>query len=628
MVVSSPAASRQEISLNGSWQFQRNGAAPESWKEVAVPSSFESHEGIEFNGVGWYRKTIPPFALAKGQRVLLHFEAAATEATVWWNGHRLGSHLGAWTPFRFDVTDLVRAAAPNRPHELRVRLDEKVGHNTQGFLPIIAPHFGGLWQGVQLVLVPDTYVDDLRLQAYGDWANKRLKLALALAGNTSVEIRELRVRYRLRGQADYQELTAPLQRDQDDAHLLRAEIPVRDPQRWSPANPLLYELQLALPGTNGDAVSTRAAFRTIDVQGDQFRLNGNALGIRGVLNWGYSPPLTAPNPGEETWRQELEFARSYGFNLMKFCLWIPPQRYLELADELGVLTWMEYPTWHPQLTEKFRGPLQREFQEFFYYDRNHPSVILRSLTCETGPGAELPVIQRLYDLAHAMIPGAVVEDDSSWIGWNRVNDFYDDHPYGNNHTWVPTLHRLNDYVRSHGVKPLVLGEAIAADTWVDRAPLLQRLGDDRPFWAPGPLDEQARWLERMRSVTGPEGLDRLGPDSLRYALLMRKYQIETYRREVPHGGYVVSVIRDIPNASMGLIDYNDQPKWPATDWSWQRETICLLKTPNDCRSFLGGGRLQAELWLSHFGNDDLRDAELTVELVESEHTDKSLSTIE
>jgi hypothetical protein len=33
-----------------------------------------------------------------------------------------------------------------------------------------------------------------------------------------------------------------------------------------------------------------------------------------------------------------------------------------------------------------------------------------------------------------MIPGALVEDDSSWIGWNRMHDFYDDHPYGNNHT--------------------------------------------------------------------------------------------------------------------------------------------------------------------------------------------------
>ena len=41
-------------------------------------------------------------------------------------------------------------------------------------------------------------------------------------------------------------------------------------------------------------------------------------------------------------------------------------------------------------------------------------------------------------------------------------------------------------------------------------------------------------------------LESLERDSLHYGMLMRKYQIETYRREVPSGGYVVSVIRDGP----------------------------------------------------------------------------------
>ena len=43
---------------------------------------------------------------------------------------------------------------------------------------------------------------------------------------------------------------------------------------------------------------------------------------------------------------------------------------------------------------------------------------------------------------------------------------------------------------------------------------------------------------------------KLEKDSLRYAWLMRKYQIEAYRREVPNGGYVISVMRDFPLASM------------------------------------------------------------------------------
>ena len=70
--------------------------------------------------------------------------------------------------------------------------------------------------------------------------------------------------------------------------------------------------------------------------------------------------------------------------------------------------------------------------------------------------------------------------------------------------------------------------------------------------APAVLDDMAAWTNRMRALAGPGGLDQLRPDSLRYGMLMRKYQIEAYRREVPYGGYVITVLRDIPNCSMGF----------------------------------------------------------------------------
>lgn len=603
--------SRQVTSLNGEWLFQRNGAKAGEWKTVTIPSSFEQHEGIEFDGVGWYRKRIEPFAVPSGRRVLLHFQAAATEATVWWNGEKLGTHVGAWTPFRFDVTEQIRKTPAGQPHEILIRLDEKVGHNTQGFLPIVAPHFGGLWQAVTLLTVPAMYVDDLRVLASGDLAASQVRLELPLAGDVPEDIPTVTVRSRLRGERDWVVLASSVSRSGDT---LVCRAPVPDVHPWSPADPCLYDIEIALPGSDGDVVRTRVGFRHVEAFGQQFRLNGRPLQIRGVLNWGYSAPLTAPNPGEATWRDELEFARARGFNLMKFCLWVPPRRYLELADEMGMLTWIEYPTWHPTLTLEFLEPLRREFGEFFDYDRNHPSVMLRSLTCETGSSADLKVIRSLHDQAKAAIPGAIVEDDSSWIGWHRVHDFYDDHPYGNNHTWVGTLQGFNQYILAHGLKPLVLGEAICADTWIDREAIAQRVGDERPWWAPVLLDDVPRWQDRMRAIAGPGGIERLREDSLTYGLLMRKFQAETYRREVPYGGYVISVIRDIPKASMGLIDYLGRPKWSEADWVWQRDTLCLLKTESDRRSFSGDERLQGEILLSHFGQQAIEGGTLDVTL--------------
>jgi hypothetical protein len=601
---------RRQISLDGDWLFQRDGAPADQWKTVTVPSTFQSHEGTDWHGIGWNRRELPSFPLPSGKRVLLHFQAAATEAEVWCDGQRLGTHLGGWTPFRFDITDLLKKQS-GAPHEIRVRLDEKVGHNTQGFLPIIEPHFGGLWQGVSLLIVPETYLDDLQLMASGDAKTRELRIEVPLVGKPVPKLATLNLRCRLKGEAVWQDLSPRTQRSNDT---LQARVAMPQARLWSPAEPSLYEVEVSLPGRNGDTVRAVTGFRSLEAYGQEFRLNGKPLSIRGVLNWGYSPPLLAPNPGEAAWRAELELARSRGFNLMKFCLWIPPQRYFELADEMGMLTWVEYPTWHSSFTAQYLQPLRHEFTEFFRYDRNHPSVILRSLTCETGPSAELKVIQNLYDTAHQMIPGALVEDDSSWIGWNRVHDFYDDHPYGNNHTWVDTLTGFNEYILGHGLKPMVLGESISADNWVDRDAILARLGAERPWYAPVVLDDMATWTERMRALAGPGGLDQLRPDSLRYGMLMRKYQIETYRREIPYGGYVITVLRDIPNCSMGFFDCLGRPTWTLADWAWHNETTCLLKTDRDRRSFSSAERIRGQILLSHFGLQALEEGVLEVTL--------------
>jgi hypothetical protein len=39
--------------LNAGWEFRRDNR--DTWKSVAIPSTFESHEGVRFDGIGHYR---------------------------------------------------------------------------------------------------------------------------------------------------------------------------------------------------------------------------------------------------------------------------------------------------------------------------------------------------------------------------------------------------------------------------------------------------------------------------------------------------------------------------------------------------------------------------------------------
>ncbi|MFG0319794.1 MAG: sugar-binding domain-containing protein, partial [Planctomycetota bacterium JB042] len=578
-----PTSERPTHVLPGPWTIATD--ADEAPRPVAVPDAFETALGTDFDGAATYSTsfTVPPAFEAK--RTWLEFEAVATEATVTLNDVELGRHLGGWTTFRFDVTDHLRAEGTN---DLSVRVDEKVGHDTQGFLPIVQPHFGGIWRPVRLLGLPAVHLDDLNLLAVGD-------------PDTSVVLIEAPVTGDDAGCAVDFEVTIGDETFRAPIPPGRTRLPVRGFERWDVDRPHRYPARFTLRrgGTTVDRIDVSVAFRSVRTEGRTLLLNGRPLNVRGVLDWGYRPPSLRPDPDDAQVRREIAAARARGFNLVKFCLWVPPRHVLQQFDEAGMLTWMEYPTWHPRFDAERHPQLAREFGRFFAHDRNHPSVILRSLTCETGPSASLEVVKDLYDRCKAAIPGAIVEDDSSWIAWNRVHDFYDDHPYGNNDTWPATLDRLNAHIDAREAKPLLLGEAIAADTW----PALDRF-DGSTWWAPIHLDAQREWIETVGARFGREVPDRLGEWSRRFALAQRKDQIETFRAVVPDGGYVVSVARDFTLAEMGLQDARGRWKWGPKDWSWHGDTMPVLGrgTP---RSFAGGTTADLPIVVAHHGEADL-----------------------
>jgi hypothetical protein len=210
----------------------------------------------------------------------------------------------------------------------------------------------------------------------------------------------------------------------------------------------------------------------------------------------------------------------------------------------------------------------------------------------------------------------LIEDDSSWIQWNRICDFYDDHPYGNNHDWLARLEQLDNHLQGRDPKPLLLGEAIAADTWAQPTPW--------PDWPsapplPGPssaatpdspsphhlrsIAAQSDYLDWIDRSCGPLARQRLPRDAADQAMQMRRFQIELYRRRMPGQGYVVSVLRDFPFANMGLLDAEGNSKWDPNQWSWHGDAMGLLETPGDRRAIIAGQPAQVRLRHTTLGSN-------------------------
>ena len=377
-----------------------------------------------------------------GVRAWVRVGAAATHATVRLNGRFVGTHLGAWTPFEFEVTDFLRD-----DNELEVRCADRL-HTTNGFLPSL----GVRWTGAR-----------------------------------DIEIR-----------------TEP--------------TPVRPP---APQRSSTRGTQLL--------VDTRP-FRVRGILHWGYYGNGGAAGFRerpsgcdaqtgGVAVSDAQEPDTFPFPTEAQMRREIADMKALGFNLIKFCLWIPPERYYQLCQDMGILVWQEYPVWDAPLNDR---AIVTEFEEFFRHDAPYSCVILRTLTCENDHVAP-EIARELVELCHAMIPGSLVLDNSGWLCAERYGDFHDEHVYLNN-IQMPYYARR---VRGRLTKPLLIGEGLHAYTPAE-----------------GPHD---------------------------VGLASRRQQIRTLARDLPDAGYVLTVMRDPPPSPTGLYDAAGRLKYTAEQWAWHRD---------------------------------------------------------
>src|SRR5690606_6129587 len=98
---------------------------------IRIGESWESVLGIDFDGTATYATKQAVAPRAGGGRVVLEIDGAATHAIVWCDGQQVAEHLGGWTPFRCDITDLVNERDPssdnsNAPRQLRfeIQVDE------------------------------------------------------------------------------------------------------------------------------------------------------------------------------------------------------------------------------------------------------------------------------------------------------------------------------------------------------------------------------------------------------------------------------------------------------------------------------------------------------------------------
>jgi beta-galactosidase/beta-glucuronidase len=350
---------RDWICLNGYWHyaFTETSGRPEQFDgKILVPFSPEaSRSGVnrrlDPGKYLWYFRTVNLPEIPEGKRLLLHFGAVDERCIVWWNGRLLGSHLGGYLPFSFDVTEQIRAGK----NTLWVRVQDDTDQGTaargkQKLKPggMFYTAQSGIWQTVWMEWVPEHYVEGIRITPLFAEGRVRLEVLLSHPKETDVIIQGVMTSYQHHIRAEEFQWCADERGHLTDRTLSRwasvvMELDLPECHPWSPEDPFLYDL-VVLAGE--DQVSSYFALREFSVGRDssghpRLMLNGSPCFFNGVLDQGYWPESLYTPPADEAMIYDIETMKRLGFNMIRKHLKVEPLRWYYHCDRLGMVVWQD-----------------------------------------------------------------------------------------------------------------------------------------------------------------------------------------------------------------------------------------------------------------------------------------------
>jgi len=383
----------------------------------------------------WYHRTFEVPVLRSV--AILRINKAQFGAAVWLNGVKIGEHLPCFTAAIFDVSQATR---PGR-NELIVRVGAHPG--------VLPPTVSAGTDFEKIRWTPGIY-DSVSLALSGTPVIENIQVAPKIADSSIVVQTALRNSGKNPVSFDLTQRVHPWKSDETVAvanpeHITLAAgatevvlqtIAVPGARLWSPESPNLYVLET---GTGGDSATTRFGIREFrfDTATKRAYLNGRVYFMRGsniTLHRFFEDPLSGTLPWDEAWVRKLlvEVPHEMHWNSFRFCIGPVPDRWLEIADEAGLLIQNEYfvwtgNAWHgPENQVHFDSDqMIREYKEWMRDNWNHPSVAIWDANNETWDsafGEEIIPAVRGLDLSNRPW-------ENSYNPPQGPDDPVEDHPY-------------------------------------------------------------------------------------------------------------------------------------------------------------------------------------------------------
>lgn len=362
-----------------------------------------------YEGTVWFKKSFQAVPM-QDYRTLLYFGAVNYDCHVWVNGKKAGHHVGGFTPFNYDISDLLIEGE----NTIIVKVDNKRHAENVPTQIFDWWNYGGITRDVKLIKVPPVYLEDYNLQLTS-LEGRRLSFSVKLnkpeADHTvTLSIPELKIKKTIKTAADG---TASVN--------MKAK-----PQLWCPENPKRYQVEITL---DNSTICDSIGFRMIETRGKQILLNGQPIFLKGISiheekpNGGGRANSTADAHTLLSWAKEL------GCNFVRLAHYPHNEYMVREAERMGILVWSEIPCYW---TIAWKNPKTYEnacnqLTDMIRRDHNRANIIIWSIANETPHSAErdaflsrLAKQARSLDSTRLISMAMEVTGASNYV--NRLND--------------------------------------------------------------------------------------------------------------------------------------------------------------------------------------------------------------
>lgn len=390
MLIGLRAEAREVYTLNDNWQFYfklesssdgaRNISLPHTWNLDALAGQ-GSYEQTTAN----YSRDIYIPSDWMGKRLFLKFYGVQSVADVFVNGHHVGEHRGGWTAFTFEITRHVEYDSNN---SLLVVVNNAYQND---ILPTSSEVnlYGGIYRDVELIVTEQTTISPLHYGSDGVLVHQNNITNNSVDVTASVWVTTLHdkacdLAITVRGPSGDVVYSQYLKERIESGKPINIPFTLEEPLLWSPDEPNLYKISVAIGQRQEDEVTVTTGFRSIvATPGQGLHINGERIAVQGVTLY-HDRAAIGSALRTRHYDEDLDQIRDIGANAIRSAT-APHAQYLyDRCDESGMMVWIDTPfTRAPYLSDIFYYPTERfrqnglqQLREVIVQNYNHPSVVM------------------------------------------------------------------------------------------------------------------------------------------------------------------------------------------------------------------------------------------------------------